>query len=94
MTATCHINWEVCAYFFLPIFYILKYIDYAICIIFLAVLGFELRTLCLLGMHTSSSFYFSYFSGRVLCFCPGPMPDGDLPTYGPTSSWVDVQLIG
>jgi hypothetical protein len=43
---------------------------------FLAVLGFELRVLCLLGRHSASSPSCSgYFGDRVLFFCagwPGP----------------------
>jgi hypothetical protein len=31
--------------------------------------------------HTSSPFGFSYFSGRLLYFLPGPASDCDLPTY-------------
>jgi hypothetical protein len=39
---------------------------------FLAVLGFEVRTLHLYSLsHTFSTLYSGYFGGRVLLFCPG-----------------------
>jgi hypothetical protein len=44
---------------------------------FLAILGFELVALHLLGKHfhylsyTSSPFYSGYFGHRILLFCPG-----------------------
>jgi hypothetical protein len=53
-------------------------------IFFFTVLGFELRTSCLLGQHVihgPTPFCDSYFSDRASRFCLGPDLDHNPPTY-------------
>jgi hypothetical protein len=57
------------------------------CAFFFWVLGFEHRASHLLGRPSATTatllalLCFSYFSGRVLCFWPGPASDKAPPTY-------------
>jgi hypothetical protein len=63
------------------------------------VLGFELRTSHLLircSINWSSSqpfFCFSYFSGRVSCFCLRLVSDFDPPTYGLPCGWDHRHML-
>jgi hypothetical protein len=60
------------------------------------ILGFELRASHLLGRHSKhlslspALFCFSYFSGRVLCFCPGPASGSNPLIYGLASGWQET----